>query len=220
MVISLINQKGGVGKSTLTTNLAAVLATRGFRVLVLDADPQASSLDWATVREGPKLFTTHGHARSNLHKEIADAGAGYDYVLIDCAPRATDLSRSAIMASDLAVIPVTPSQFDLWATDETVKLCEECLIVKDFLKYCFAVNRQKPRTLLSQKLRGHLEQWNVPVLNAAVDDRVAYAECIGTGQAAFEVDPGGKAAAELNELLDHILHFGTTGELLPMKEAA
>lgn len=219
MVISFINQKGGVGKSTLTTNLAAVLATHGYRVLVLDADPQGSALDWAEVRQGEKLFTTHGHARTTLHREIKDAREGYDYVLIDCAPRATDLSRSAIMASDLAVIPVTPSQFDVWATDETVKLCEECLIVKETLKYCFAVNRQKKRTVLAQKLAGHLAQFNVPLLNAAVEDRVAYAECIGSGQAAFEIDPGGKTSDELSTLLAHILHFGATGELLP-KEAA
>lgn len=215
-IIGIINSKGGVGKSTLSVNLATALASQA-RVLLVDIDPQGSSLDWAAVRQAPAQFTTVGYPRPNLHKEIGNMARGYDYVILDGAGRGTDLARSAIMASDTVVIPVLPGQFDIWGSDETVNLCIEAAIFKPQLRYCFAVNRKIANTTLSKDVMSALASFPVPTLNAALVQRVAYGQSIPTGRAVFELEPNGKAAAEVDELLRHILAFAHNGQLLPAK---
>jgi len=127
MIVGVLNQKGGVGKTTLSVNLAASLARTGANVLLIDADPQGSALDWAAARNDEPLFSVVGFPRPTLHKDITKLGQGYDHIIIDGPPRVTDLARSAIMASDVVLIPVQPSPYDIWAADEVVKLIEESI---------------------------------------------------------------------------------------------
>jgi chromosome partitioning protein len=108
MIIGVLNQKGGVGKTTVAVNVAAVLAKHS-RVLVVDADPQGSALAWSAAREAPPIFPVVGLAKPTLHRDLPELSKDYSRVVIDGAPRVTDLTRSAIMASDLIVIPVQPS---------------------------------------------------------------------------------------------------------------
>lgn len=199
-VVALLNQKGGVGKTTLAVNLSASLARAGFRVLLVDADPQGSALDWAEAREGEPLFPVVGFPRAALHREIAHIGAGYDHVLIDGPPRVTDLARSAIMASDLVLIPVQPSPYDVWAAEEIGRLIEEAGIYKPNLKSAFVVNRKIANTAIGRDVGEALAAYPIPALAATITQRVVFAEAAGRGRAVHEIAGADQAAAEIEAL--------------------
>lgn len=130
-VYGVLNQKGGVGKTTTSINLSAALAELGDPVLLLDVDPQGSALDFAAARQGAALFQVLGLPRATVHKEIEALKRSFKHIVIDGPPRVTDLARSAIVASDLVIIPVQPSPFDVWAADEVVKLIAEAFVFKE-----------------------------------------------------------------------------------------
>src|SRR3954468_14700245 len=170
VIVSFLNQKGGVGKTTLAVHTAAAFAMRGRKVLLIDADPQHSALDWAAAREESKhepLFTTVGLPTPTIHKEITRLGEPYDVVVIDGPPRVTDLARSAIMASDLVLVPVQPSPYDVWACHEVVSLLKDAGIYKAALRYGFTINRKIVGTTLGKDVIGALAEYEeVPILPA------------------------------------------------------
>lgn len=207
MIIGVLNQKGGVGKTTLSVNIASALAQGGARVLLIDADPQGSSLDWSAAREDEPLFSVVGLPRSSIHKEVAQIGQGYDHIVIDGPPRVTDLARSAIMASDMVLVPVQPSPYDIWAADEVVQLIKEAAVYKSNLKCAFAVNRKIANTAIGRDVGEALASYPVPVLATTVTQRVIYAEAAAQGKAVFEIDPTGPAAAEIAALVTELMEF-------------
>ncbi|HBP4890777.1 TPA: AAA family ATPase [Pseudomonas aeruginosa] len=207
MIIGVLNQKGGVGKTTLSVNLAASLARTGVRVLLIDADPQGSALDWAAAREGEALFSVVGLPRPTVHKEIAQIGQGYDHIVIDGPPRVTDLARSAIMASDVVLIPVQPSPYDIWAADEVVKLIEEAQVYKENLKAAFVVNRKIAKTAIGRDVGEALEAYSVVTLAASVTQRVIFAEAAAQGRAVYEIEKEGPAAIEIEGVKAELMEF-------------
>ena len=207
MIVGVLNQKGGVGKTTLSVNLAACLARTGARVLLIDADPQGSALDWAAARQGEPLFSVVGFPRATIHKEIAQLGQGYDHIIIDGPPRVTDLARSAIMASDIVVIPVQPSPYDIWAAEEVVKLIDEARVFKENIKSVFVVNRKITNTAIGRDVREALAAYPIHVLDAAIAQRVVFAEAAAQGQAIFEIDPNGPAVAEVEAVAAELVEY-------------
>ena len=207
MIVGVLNQKGGVGKTTLSVNLAACLARTGARVLLIDADPQGSALDWAAAREGEPLFSVVGFPRATIHKEIAQLGQGYDHIIIDGPPRVTDLARSAIMASDIVLIPVQPSPYDIWAAEEVVKLITEARVYKENIKSVFVVNRKITNTAIGRDVREALAAYPIHVLNASIAQRVVFAEAAAQGQAIFEIEPTGPAVAEMEAVAAELVEY-------------
>lgn len=200
MIVAVINQKGGAGKTTVALNLAAALAEEGHRVLVIDADPQATAQDWAAVRADPLPFQVIGMSKPVLHRDIPKLAADYDHVIIDGAPRNYEVARSAIGAADLVLIPVQPSGADFWASRETVKLALEAHGFNDAQKAVFLVSRRIGRTLLGAGVNEALAEFGLPVLAASTAQRVIYAEAMTAGMTVIESQPRGPAADEIRAL--------------------
>ena len=120
LVISVLNQKGGSGKTTIATHLARAFQLSGHDVQLIDSDPQGSARDWAAVRDDQPVPVV-GIDRPTIERDIK-AVSHKDIIVIDGAPQAADLAISAIKASDLVLIPVQPSPYDIWAASDLVEL--------------------------------------------------------------------------------------------------
>jgi chromosome partitioning protein len=200
MIVALLNQKGGVGKTTLALHLAGVWATQGARVLVVDADPQGSALDWSEQRgrEGlARLFTVVGLARDLLHRELPDIASGYDRVVIDGPPRVTGIARSALLAADLVLIPATPSPFDGWASAEMIRLLGEARVYRPDLRARLLLNRVAARTVIAREVAEMLAEHDPPALISRVGQRIAFADTARSGRLVQEVPAGAIAAQEI-----------------------
>ena len=207
IAIAFLNQKGGVGKTTLATNVAGQLAILGNSVILIDSDPQASALDWSAARQRQALFPVVGVPKPSVHKDIGAIADGYDYVVLDSPPRQDALVKSVMLAADLLVIPVQPSPYDVWAAEETVKLVEEATVLKDSLKSVFAINRKIVNTAIGRDVGEALDRYPVPTLATHIHQRVSFAESALTGLIVSETDPKSLAAQEIRKLTEELLAF-------------
>ena len=200
MIVALLNQKGGVGKTTLALHLAGAWATQGKRVTLIDADPQGSALDWSQqrAREGlPRLFGVVGLARDTLHREAPELARDADHIVIDGPPRVAGLMRSALLATDLVLIPVQPSPLDGWASAEMLALLGEARIYRPQLAARFVLNRCAARTVIARETAQALADHDPPVLPATIGQRVAFAAAAQSGRLVSELDDASPAASDV-----------------------
>ena len=204
-VLAILNQKGGVGKTTLATSIAMRLSQLGKRVLLIDADHQGSALDWKAARGDEPSFPVVGIPRDTIHREIGNLSKDYEWVVIDGPPRVSTVAKSAIAASDMVVIPLQPSPYDVWAAKDIVDLIAEVRVLKANLKAVFAVNRKIVGTAIGRDVAEALTDYPIGVLRSAVCQRVGFAESAGSGRTVLETDPKGTAAEEVRGLVTEIL---------------
>ena len=212
MIVALLNQKGGVGKTTLALHIAGEWARQGKRVLVIDADPQGSALDWSEQRsrEGlPRLFGVIGLARDTLHREAPELARGADHVVIDGPPRVAALMRSALLAADLALIPAQPSPFDGWASAEMLRLLDEARLFRPQLVARIVLNRCGARTIIARETAAALADHDPPLLASRTGQRVVFADAARTGRLVQDINTRSLAAREIAALTAEI------GRLVP-----
>ena len=173
--------------------------------MLVDADPQATTTQWAELREEMNFPVVH-LARANMAKEILNLGNNYDVVVVDGPPRAEALSRAAIIASDLVVIPIEPSGASDWASRITVEQVKEASELKD-VRSAFVISRAIPRTVISRSIRDYVVETGVPLLRSTIANRVAFAEALTMGRTVYEWAPSSAAAKEMSAVMEEIGDF-------------
>lgn len=204
IIIAVLNQKGGSGKTTIATHLARALQLGGADVLLVDSDPQGSARDWAAVQEEQPL-TVVGLDRPTIDRDIKKVARKVDFVVIDGAPQAADLAVSAIKAADFILIPVQPSPYDIWATADLVDLIKQRIEITDgLLKAAFVVSRAIKGTRIGSEVTSALVGYELPVLNSRITQRVSFPGTAATGTTVLDAEPQGEAAKEIRALADEI----------------
>jgi len=204
MVVALAAEKGGCGKSTLAINLAACWHDLGLRVLLCDADPQGTAIQWAEVSEaagvrGPSVIA----AGDNLRTALGPLVAQHDVTVIDTPGRMGRRLAAAMMLADLVLVPAAPSTADVWALGGLLDTLEQAREIRPDLRAALVVNRADGRTRIGKAstdaLAGVTDLERCPVTIAT---RVAFPEALAAGQGVTAHAPGSIAALELRKLAD------------------
>lgn len=206
MIISILNEKGGVGKTTLATNLARAFHLRDKKVLLVDSDPQGSARDWHVNGNG-EMLEVIGLDRPTLDKDVIKFRSRYDMVFIDGAPQITEMVVKALLCSDIVLIPVQPSPYDIWASKSLVDLVKQRQeITNGNPRAAFIISRQIGNTCIGKEVRDVLEEYKLPIFEYGTGQRVVYAETAAEGRTVFEgKDP--HARKEMGHIVDELQDF-------------
>lgn len=213
MIVSILNQKGGAGKTTIAINLARAMVVSGRgSVLLVDSDPQGSARDWH-VEAGGELLNVMGLDRPTLDKDIKSVAYNFDWVFIDGAPSLSSMALAAVKCSDIILIPVQPSPYDLWATEDLITLIAERIAwTEGKVKAAFIVSRQIPNTIIGKEIRDILTQYEVshgiPTFSAGTFQRVVYPTSAAIGSTVLDVRDNG-ACKEIMDISFELSRFAS-----------
>ena len=206
-IVAVLNQKGGAGKTTLSTNLARALQLAGDKVLLVDSDPQGSARDWNAAGNGD-LLPVIGLDRATLAKDIQAIQDNQDWLIIDGAPQIAELAIAAIKCADIILIPVQPSPYDVWACEDLVEIIKTRQeITNGKPKAAFVLSRVIKNTQLSKEIGDALEGYGLPVFKHFTSQRVIYPKTAVTGSTVLDADTAGEAAAEIRAIAQELKEF-------------
>lgn len=215
-VLTIAQQKGGAGKTTLAAQLAAALAKDDISVATLDADPQGSLSLWYTARSaslGERNTIIHAPVQGwRLKKEAERYASECDVVIIDSPPHAESEATIAIRAADLVLIPLQPSPMDLWACRPTIKAAQD-----ESTQALIVLNRVPPRTKLTAAITEKLNELDVTTAKTMLGNRISYASSLMEGKGVVETESASNAAVkEIKALVKELMKH----EAVKLKKAA
>jgi chromosome partitioning protein len=204
MKIAIVNQKGGVGKTTVAINLAGALVQEGYKVLLLDSDPQGSATQWHSLSASPEFQVRHypGQLVKSRLKKVFNS---HDFVVIDAPPATGAVTRSILALADWALMPVSPSPLDIWSSNETVGQIKQARKKRPKLKVSLLVYRKITGTRLARQVRDALVTYGLPVMPVELSQRVAYLEAMLNGRTVVTHAPRTVAAREIRHLCKQVL---------------
>ena len=210
MVIAITNLKGGVGKTTIATNLAVCLAYQGYDVCIVDTDlGQQSSMEWSGNRsEDMKAIPVFGINIKQLNKEVEELKKRYGIVVIDGTPHLSELADRTILASDILLIPLTPSVYDFRGFEGFLQRFEQIKTVKEANNSTtdayVILNRVVPNTNVSKDINEAVEAYNITMLKTRLVSRISYVDTASEGKGVIEYKDK-KAKEEMEALTEEIL---------------
>lgn len=209
-VITIAQQKGGAGKTTLAAHLAVAWASAGRSVVVLDIDPQASLSGWAAMRkerpDAPAAPDIRAITGWRVAAEVDKLKKDFDVVLIDSPPHAETEARVAVRVADLVVVPIQPSPMDLWATQATLDLAKQ-----ENSTVLLVLNRVPPRSNLADTMGQAIGKLGAKVAKTQLGNRVALAAALLEGRGITEAAPSSVAGKEFAALAKEVLKAATKG---------
>ena len=199
-IITVAQQKGGAGKTTISAHIAVALAQKGNKVALIDADPQNSLTCWYKIRQeayGEEYTGLYFKTISGwkIDSEITSLRRNYDFIVIDSPPHSETDVRAVIRSADLVMVPVQPSPTDFWATKKTLEILENAKT-----PYKFVLNRVAPNSKMAEEIAKELGQKNMVVIG----NRIAFASSIRDGKVVTETQPKSSAAEEIKLLVSAI----------------
>ncbi|MFA7431171.1 MAG: ParA family partition ATPase [Rhodospirillaceae bacterium] len=203
-VVTIAQQKGGAGKTTLAAQLAVTFTKAGGKVAVIDIDPQKSLAGWHGVRcaalgeDGGGIHLTEV-AGWRLSTELDRLRASYDWIIIDSPPHAETDAKAAIRAADLVLVPVQPSPMDLWAIGPTLEAAR-----KEKRTALLVLNRMPPRGKLLDRITAELAENEATVATTLLGSRVAFAASMMEGMGVVETHARTAAADEIRALAKEV----------------
>ncbi|HEX8833186.1 MAG TPA: ParA family partition ATPase [Abditibacteriaceae bacterium] len=202
-IITVCNQKGGSGKTTVTMQLTGALARRGFSCLVVDADPQGTASRWAASAPDENPFPAPvvglSAAGTKVHREVAKFVNQYDFILIDCPPAAdSPVPQSALLVADLALVPLIPSPLDMWASVGIREVIDNVSSINEGLQARLVVNQCQPHTNLAKEVLELLPTFGIEACKTMLGQRTAYRQSAVFGTTVYDLD--GKAPAAVQEI--------------------
>lgn len=201
-IIAILNQKGGVGKTTIATHIATKLYRDKQKVLLVDSDPQGSTRDWKAA--GNSEIPVIGLDRPTLDRDIPKIIRGFNWVIIDGAPQLSTMAISAIKCSDIIIIPVHPSPYDIWASADLVDIIKQRQeITNGVPRAYFLISRQLTNTILSKEVHTALKNYSLPVLKSYTSQRIAYAQSAAKGETVFNTG-NNEAIKEITDIVKEI----------------
>ena len=206
IIISVLNQKGGSGKTTISSNLAHAISLDEHKVLLVDSDPQGSLRDWNEVNGG-ELLPVIGLDRETLPKDLKAVSDGYDFVIIDGAPQIAKMSVAAVKAANLVLIPVQPSPYDIWACADLVDIITARQEVTDGKPQAhFIISRAIKNTKLGNEIKQALVDYELPVMKTFTTQKVAYPTTAAEGKTVFS-EPECSAAKEITAIKTEVMEI-------------
>jgi len=210
-VITIAQQKGGAGKTTLAAHLALAWAATGKRVAVIDIDPQASLSTWFALRRqrvsrDRLSIDVAAITGWRVAAEVERQARTHDVVLVDSPPHAETESRIAVRAAKLVLVPVQPSPMDMWATKATLDLARA-----ERVPALLVLNRVPPRANLTEAMLATCSAFAVPVAETQIGNRVALAASLAEGRGILEMAPRSIAAGEIQALAEEVLGAAESG---------
>ena len=188
MIIAIASTKGGVGKSTISQLLAEYISKLGKNVLLVDADPQGSTVKWGRINQNPNI-TVIGYAKPDLHKKLDSVMKTSEITIIDCPPSLEGITQSALKASQLVIVPFTASIADVWSIESLRILLNKEKIKNPDLKIRFVANMVKTRSTLFKEVREALKTMGLNV-SASLPDRTAFPKGMMVGQSGLTFADG------------------------------
>ena len=210
MIITVGNEKGGVGKSTIAINLAVEFTMSGKKVLLIDADIQKSTSMFSNIRReqtGLQEIIVIEKTGGSLDKDVKALESGFDIVLIDTGGRDSIEMRKSMLISDKFIIPLITSQLDAWSFEKIYKLYQEAQVFNEKLKAYVVLNKITANWKSKEKdemLEFLKDFQDIVILNSFLKDRTAYRKAISEGMGVSELNIDNKATAEIKNLFNEI----------------